>query len=54
MCVISCLLLIQGCQPSWFVQEDRVLVYYKSQEKVNQGCKGLLKITACEISGEQQ
>lgn len=25
-------------------------MYYKSQEEVNQGCKGSLKISACEIS----
>jgi hypothetical protein len=52
--VILCHLLIPGWQPRWFVLDDGVLVYYKSQEEVNQGCKGSLKITACEISGEQQ
>lgn len=54
LCVISCHLLIPGWQPRWFVLDDGVLVYYKSQEEVNQGCKGSLKITACEISGERQ
>nr|CAH0105226.1 unnamed protein product [Daphnia galeata] len=42
-----------GWQPRWFVLDDGVLVYYKSQEEVNQGCKGSLKITACEISVSQ-
>ena len=26
-------------------------MYYQSQEEVSQGCKGSLKISACEISG---
>lgn len=53
--VVSCNLLIQiGWQPRWFVLYDGILVYYKSQEEVSQGCKGSLKISACEISGEWQ
>lgn len=40
-----------GWQPRWFILDDSgVLVYYKSQEEVHQGCKGSLKISACEIS----
>ncbi|KAI9561371.1 hypothetical protein GHT06_012328 [Daphnia sinensis] len=42
-----------GWQPRWFVLDDGILVYYKSQEEVNQGCKGSLKISACEISVSQ-
>ena len=29
-----------------------VLAYYKSQEEVSQGCKGSVKLSACEILGE--
>lgn len=36
----------------WFVLDNGVLAYYKSQEEVNQGCKGSLKVSACEISGK--
>ena len=41
----------EGWQPRWFVLDGGVLVYYKSQEEVAQGCKGSLKISSCEISG---
>ncbi|KAJ3643221.1 hypothetical protein Zmor_025945 [Zophobas morio] len=39
-----------GWQTRWFVLENGVLTYYKSQEEVNQGCKGSIKIQACEIN----
>ncbi|KAL0272864.1 UNVERIFIED_CONTAM: hypothetical protein PYX00_005686 [Menopon gallinae] len=39
-----------GWQMRWFVLDNGVLAYYKSQEEVNQGCKGSLKVSACEIS----
>jgi pleckstrin family protein A (phosphoinositide binding specific) protein 8 len=46
-------LFFLGWQPRWFIlDESGVLVYYKSQEEVHQGCKGSLKISACEISGK--
>lgn len=35
----------------WFALDNGVLSYYKSQEEVNQGCKGSLKVSACEIIG---
>ncbi|XP_063226222.1 pleckstrin homology domain-containing family A member 3-like isoform X2 [Bacillus rossius redtenbacheri] len=38
-----------GWQTRWFVLDNGVLSYYKSQEEVNQGCKGSMKVTACEI-----
>jgi len=38
-----------GWQPRWFVLDNGVLSYYKSQEEVNQGCKGSVKVSACEI-----
>lgn len=28
-----------------------MLTYYKSQDEVNQGCKGSIKVQACEING---
>ncbi|KAJ8974956.1 hypothetical protein NQ317_016478 [Molorchus minor] len=39
-----------GWQTRWFVLENGVLSYYKSQDEVNQGCKGSLKVQACEIN----
>ncbi|CAH0555833.1 unnamed protein product [Brassicogethes aeneus] len=39
-----------GWQIRWFVLENGVLTYYKSQEEVDQGCKGSLKVQACEIN----
>ncbi|GJQ69662.1 hypothetical protein Trydic_g18418 [Trypoxylus dichotomus] len=39
-----------GWQTRWFVLEDGVLTYYKSQDEVKQGCKGSLKVQACEIN----
>ncbi|KAF5303487.1 hypothetical protein FQA39_LY09950 [Lamprigera yunnana] len=41
-----------GWQTRWFVLENGVLTYYKSQEEVNKGSKGSLKVQACEIIGE--
>lgn len=38
-----------GWQTRWFILDNGVLAYYKSQEEVNQGCKGSMKVTACEI-----
>jgi hypothetical protein len=45
-----CIFLV-GWQPRWFILEDGVLSYYKSEEEVNQGCKGSVCVAACEISG---
>ncbi|KAG5900309.1 hypothetical protein JTB14_026317 [Gonioctena quinquepunctata] len=39
-----------GWQTRWFVLENGILSYYKSQDEVNQGCKGSLKIQACDIN----
>jgi len=44
-------LFISGWQTRWFILDNGVLAYYKSQEEVNQGCKGSMKVTACEIIG---
>ncbi|XP_049957481.1 pleckstrin homology domain-containing family A member 3-like isoform X1 [Schistocerca serialis cubense] len=38
-----------GWQTRWFILDDGVLAYYKSQDEVNQGCKGSMKVSACEI-----
>ena len=35
------------------LDSDGVLSYYRSPEDVNQGCKGALKISACEINVSQ-
>lgn len=42
---------IPGWQTRWFVLENGVLTYYKSQDEANQGCKGSIKVQACEING---
>jgi len=39
-----------GWQTRWFMLENGVLSYYKSKEEVKQGCKGSIKIQACEIN----
>ncbi|KAL1498064.1 hypothetical protein ABEB36_008921 [Hypothenemus hampei] len=39
-----------GWQTRWFVLENGVLSYYKSKDEVNQGCKGSIKVQACEIN----
>src|SRR5690606_17989278 len=38
-----------GWQPRWFVLDKGVITYYNSQEEVNQGCKGSLRVSACDI-----
>ncbi|XP_067686261.1 pleckstrin homology domain-containing family A member 8-like [Haliotis asinina] len=40
---------LSGWQPRWFVLDNGVLSYYKSQEDVNNGCKGSIKMTVCDI-----
>jgi len=47
---VGCL-FVSGWQTRWFILDNGVLAYYKSQEEVNQGCKGSMKVTACEIIG---
>ncbi|XP_022653259.1 pleckstrin homology domain-containing family A member 8-like isoform X1 [Varroa destructor] len=42
-----------GWQPRWFLLDQGVLTYYKSREEVRQGCKGSVKISACEIVPHQ-
>ncbi|XP_059175257.1 pleckstrin homology domain-containing family A member 3-like [Physella acuta] len=40
---------ISGWQPRWFILDNGVLSYYKSQEDVNNGCKGSIKMAVCDI-----
>ncbi|XP_014669282.1 PREDICTED: oxysterol-binding protein homolog 1-like isoform X3 [Priapulus caudatus] len=40
---------IHGWQARWFVLDEGILAYYKSQDEVNQGCKGSIMMAACEI-----
>ncbi|KAK6165279.1 hypothetical protein SNE40_022233 [Patella caerulea] len=44
---------LSGWQPRWFVLDNGILSYYKSQEDVNNGCKGSIKMSACDISVHQ-
>ncbi|CAG9096463.1 unnamed protein product [Plutella xylostella] len=39
-----------GWQTRWFVLENGILSYYKSQEEVSQGCKGSVKVSVCQIN----
>ncbi|KAJ8320200.1 hypothetical protein KUTeg_001787 [Tegillarca granosa] len=41
---------LSGWQPRWFILDNGVLSYYKSQEEVNNGCKGSLKMSVCDIA----
>ena len=43
-----------GWQPRWFILESGILSYYKSQEDVNNGCKGSIKMSACDIKGKKK
>ncbi|XP_041374810.1 pleckstrin homology domain-containing family A member 8-like [Gigantopelta aegis] len=40
---------LSGWQPRWFVLDNGVLSYYKSQEDVDNGCKGSIKMNVCDI-----
>ncbi|GFR85652.1 pleckstrin homology domain-containing family A member 8 [Elysia marginata] len=40
---------LSGWQPRWFILDNGVLSYYKSQEDVNNGCKGSIKMAVCDI-----
>ncbi|XP_021189578.3 pleckstrin homology domain-containing family A member 3 [Helicoverpa armigera] len=39
-----------GWQTRWFVLENGIISYYKSQEEVCQGCKGSVKVSVCQIN----
>ncbi|KAI8435157.1 hypothetical protein MSG28_003529 [Choristoneura fumiferana] len=39
-----------GWQTRWFVLDNGILSYYKSQEEVSQGCKGSVKVSVCQIN----
>ena len=39
-----------GWQSRWFILDQGILSYYKSVEEVEQGCKGSINVSACEIS----
>ncbi|XP_072944383.1 pleckstrin homology domain-containing family A member 3-like [Epargyreus clarus] len=39
-----------GWQTRWFVLDNGILSYYKSQEEVIQGCKGSVKVSVCQIN----
>ncbi len=40
-----------GWQSRWFVLENGILSYYKSQEDVLNGCKGSIKMAVCDVNG---
>ncbi|XP_072435220.1 pleckstrin homology domain-containing family A member 3-like isoform X1 [Chiloscyllium punctatum] len=40
---------LTGWQPRWFVLDNGILSYYDSQDDVNKGSKGSIKMAVCEI-----
>ncbi|XP_007888275.1 pleckstrin homology domain-containing family A member 3 isoform X2 [Callorhinchus milii] len=40
---------LTGWQPRWFVLDSGILSYYDSQDDVNKGSKGSIKMSVCEI-----
>lgn len=50
--ILNTVVLFTGWQTRWFILENGVLSYYMSQEEVNQGCKGSMKVSALEIIGK--
>ncbi|KAA3675753.1 pleckstrin domain containing family A member 8 [Paragonimus westermani] len=38
-----------GWQQRWFTLKDGVLSYYRSQEEVDSGCKGSVKLAVCDV-----
>ena len=52
MCKVNfCIILCIGWQPRWFVLDNGILSYYKSQDDVNNGCKGSIKMAVCDVNG---
>ena len=45
-------LCILGWQPRWFILDNGILSYYKSEDDVNNGCKGSIKMTVCDVVGK--
>uniref|UniRef100_A0A3P9KA02 PH domain-containing protein n=1 Tax=Oryzias latipes TaxID=8090 RepID=A0A3P9KA02_ORYLA len=41
-----------GWQPRWFVLENGVISYYDSEDDVNKGSKGSIKMSVCDIKGQ--
>ncbi|ELT92104.1 hypothetical protein CAPTEDRAFT_159602 [Capitella teleta] len=39
-----------GWQSRWFVLNDGILSYYKSEDDVNNGCKGSIKMCVCDVN----
>ena len=42
-----------GWQLRWFVLDFGVLSYYKSQDDIQLGCRGSVKMGCCDVTGEQ-
>ena len=42
-----------GWQQRWFVLDAGILAYYLAPSEVNQGCRGSLKVTSCDIHGKE-
>ncbi|XP_072117881.1 pleckstrin homology domain-containing family A member 3 isoform X1 [Mobula birostris] len=40
---------LTGWQPRWFILDNGILSYYDSQDDVNKGSKGSIKMSVCEI-----
>ncbi|KAK3577185.1 hypothetical protein CHS0354_037525 [Potamilus streckersoni] len=44
---------LSGWQPRWFVLDGGILSYYNSEQDVNNGCKGSLRMAVCDIRVHQ-
>lgn len=40
---------VSGWQQRWFAIEGNTLSYYRSPDEVNDGCKGSVKLSACDV-----
>jgi pleckstrin family protein A (phosphoinositide binding specific) protein 8 len=43
--------VLAGWQPRWFVLNEGILSYYRSEDDVNNGCKGSIKMSVCDVTG---
>lgn len=51
-CLNAPYVIVAGWQTRWFILDNGILSYYKSQEEVSQGCKGSVKVSVCQINGK--
>ena len=45
-------IVILGWQSRWFLLENDILSYYKSQDDMKNGCKGSVRMSVCDVNGK--